>query len=124
MEDKGYGRIINIASISGVSGISSHSPNYSAAKGGVVAFTKSVAHEVAGAGVCVNCVAPGWIGTPPFVKGVERMGPERAARLMQMVPVGRLGTIEEIASAVTYLASEEASYLVGAIINANGGLVI
>jgi len=124
MEDKHYGRIVNIASISGVSGISSHSPNYSAAKGGMVAFTRSVAHEVAGSGVCVNCVAPGYIGTPPFKKGIEKMGPEKAARLMQLVPVGRLGTVEEIAAMVVYLSSEEASYTVGAIINVNGGLVI
>ncbi len=103
MEDKGYGRIINLASISGISGISSHSPNYSAAKGAIVAFTRSVGHEVAGAGVCVNCIAPGYIATPPFVRGIEKMGPEKAARLMQLVPVGRLGRVEEIASLVVVL---------------------
>lgn len=124
MEDKGYGRIINIASISGISGISSHSPNYSAAKGGIVAFTRSVGHEVAGAGVCVNCIAPGYIATPPFVRGIEKMGQEKAARLMQLVPVGRLGEVEEIASLAVYLASEEASYMVGQMISPNGGLVI
>jgi 3-oxoacyl-[acyl-carrier protein] reductase len=124
MEDKGYGRIINIASISGISGISSHSPNYSAAKGGIVAFTRSVGHEVAGSGVCVNCIAPGYIATEPFVAGIERMGPERAARLMQLVAVGRLARIEEIASLAVYLATEEASYIVGQMISPNGGLVI
>lgn len=124
MEDKGYGRIINIASISGISGISSHSPNYSAAKGGIVAFTRSVGHEVAGAGVCVNCIAPGYIATEPFVAGIERMGPEKAARLMQLVAVGRLAKVEEIASLAVYLATEEASYMVGQIISPNGGLVL
>ncbi len=124
MEDKGYGRIINLASISGISGISSHSPNYSAAKGAIVAFTRSVGHEVAGAGVCVNCISPGYIGTPPFVRGIEKMGPEKAARLMQLVAVGRLGKIEEIASLAVYLASEEASYMIGQMISPNGGLVI
>jgi len=124
MEDKGYGRIINIASISGISGISSHSPNYSAAKGAIVAFTRSVGHEVAGAGVCVNCISPGYIATKPFVAGIERMGAEKAARLMQLVAVGRLGRIEEIASMAVYLASEEASYMVGQMISPNGGLVI
>ena len=124
MEDKGWGRIINIASISGISGISSHSPNYSAAKGGIVAFTRSVGHEVAGSGVCVNCISPGYIATEPFVAGIERMGHEKAARLMQLVAVGRLAKIEEIASMAVYLATDEASYMVGQMISPNGGLVI
>ncbi len=124
MEDKGYGRIINISSIAGISGMASHSPNYSAAKGGIVAFTRAVSHEVAGAGVCVNCIAPGYIATPPFVRGLEQMGPEKSSRLMQLVPVGRLGNIEEIASLAVYLASDEASYLVGQTISPNGGLII
>jgi 3-oxoacyl-[acyl-carrier protein] reductase len=124
MEDKGYGRIINIASIAGISGASSHSPNYSAAKAGVVGFTRAVAHEVAGAGVCVNCIAPGYIGTEPFLHGIETMGPERAGRLMQLVPAGRLGTVAEIASLAAWLASEDAGYMVGQVISPNGGLVI
>ncbi len=124
MEDKGWGRIINIASISGISGISSHSPNYSAAKGGIVAFTRSVGHEVAGAGVCVNCIAPGYIATDLFEAGIERMGSERAARLMQLVAVGRLAKVEEIASLAVYLATDEAAYVVGQMISPNGGLVI
>jgi len=124
MEDKGYGRIINIASISGISAISSHSPNYSAAKGGVVAFTRSVAHEVAGAGVCVNCIAPGYIDTPLFMRGIDQMSEERRARFMQLIPKGRIGKIEEYASLAVYLASDDADYMVGQIISPNGGLVI
>lgn len=124
MEDNGYGRIINISSIAGIAGAASHSPNYSAAKAGVVGFTKSVGHEVAGAGVCVNCIAPGYIATEFFPKALERMGTERAARLMQLLPVGRLATVNEIASLAVYLASEDASYMVGQIISPNGGLVV
>jgi len=124
MEDKCYGRIINIASISGISGMSSHSPNYSASKGGVVAFTKSVAHEVAGAGICVNCLAPGYINTEEFMKGINQMAPEVRTRLMQIIPRDRIGRIEDYASLVVFLASDEADYMVGQIISPNGGLVI
>ncbi|MEW6663245.1 MAG: SDR family NAD(P)-dependent oxidoreductase [Bacillota bacterium] len=124
MEDKGYGKIINIASISGISALSSHSPNYSAAKGAVVAFTRAVAHEVAGAGVCVNCIAPGYIETDEFMRGINQMSPERRARFMQLIPVGRIGKIEEYASLAVYLASDDANYMLGQIISPNGGLVI
>lgn len=124
MEDKCYGRIINIASISGISGMSSHSPNYSASKGGVVAFTKSVAHEVAGAGICVNCLAPGYIDTEEFMKGINQMAPEARARLMQIIPRDRIGRIKDYASLAVFLASDEADYMVGQIISPNGGLVI
>ncbi|AEG16046.1 SDR family oxidoreductase [Desulfofundulus sp. TPOSR] len=124
MEDKGYGRIINIASIAGISAMSSHSPNYSAAKGAVVAFTKSVAHEVAGAGICVNCIAPGYIETETFMRGINQMSPERRNRLMQWIPVGRIGKIEEYASLAVYLASDDAGYMIGQVISPNGGLYI
>jgi len=125
MEDKAYGKIINIASIAGISAISSHSPNYSAAKGAVVAFTKSVAHEVAGAGVCVNCIAPGYIETEEFMRGINSMTAERRNRfLMQLIPVGRIGKIEEYASLAVYLASEDGNYMIGQILSPNGGLVM
>ncbi|MDA8228938.1 MAG: 3-oxoacyl-ACP reductase FabG [Desulfitobacterium hafniense] len=125
MEDKGWGRIINIASISGISAISSHSPNYSASKGAVVAFTRSVAHEVAGAGVRVNCIAPGYIETDEFMRGINSMEPERKQRfLMQLIPIGRIGKIEEYAALAVYLASDEGDYMVGQIISPNGGLVM
>ena len=124
MEDKKSGKIINIASTAGISGTSPHSPNYSAAKAGVVGFTKSVAHEVAGAGVIVNCIAPGGIATPQFLQAMERWGPEITARMMQMIPLGRFGTIEEYASLAVYLASDDSNFIVGQIISPNGGMVI
>lgn len=124
MEDKDYGRIINISSIAGISGMSSHSPNYSASKGGVVAFTKAVAHEVAGAGICVNCMAPGYIDTDEFMRGINQMSPERRARLMQIIPRDRIGSVEDYASLAVFLASKEADYMVGQIISPNGGLFI
>jgi 3-oxoacyl-[acyl-carrier protein] reductase len=124
MEEKNYGRIINISSIAGISGMSSHSPNYSASKGGVVAFTKAVAHEVAGAGICVNCMAPGYIDTDEFMRGINQMEPERRARLMQIIPRDRIGKIEDYAALAVFLASKEADYMVGQIISPNGGLYI
>lgn len=125
MEDKRYGKIINIGSIAGISAISSHSPNYSAAKGAVVAFTRSVAHEVAGAGICVNCIAPGYIETEPFMRGLNSMEPEVRNRfLMQLIPVGRIGKIEENAALAVYLASDDGNYMIGQIISPNGGLVM
>ena len=124
MEDKKYGRIINIASIAGISAIASHAPNYSAAKGGVVAFTKSVAHEVAGSGITVNCIAPGYVTSPPFEQGLQMMGEDRRSRLLQIIPAGRVGEPDDIAHLAVYLASDLASYMVGQIVSCNGGVVI
>lgn len=124
MESKRYGRIINIASIAGISAIASHAPNYSAAKGGVVAFTKSVAHEVAGSGITVNCIAPGYITSPTFERGLEMMGAERRGRLLQIIPAGRVGEPSDIAHLAVYLGSDVASYMVGQVVSCNGGVVI
>lgn len=122
MEPQREGRIINVASIAGISALSAHSAHYSATKGAVVAFTRAVAHEVAGANIFVNCIAPGGVATPAFDVYLERIGEEARNRLWQGCPLGRLGTIEEYASLVTYLAGEH--YLVGQIISPNGGAVI
>jgi 3-oxoacyl-[acyl-carrier protein] reductase len=123
MEPRGAGKIVNIASIAGISGLSFHSPHYSASKGGVVAFTRSVALEVIGAGINVNCVAAGGVATEAWNSFFESAGPEVRARLLQLVPAGRIGTVGEVASLVLYLASEEAAFLVGQTISPNGGMV-
>lgn len=120
MEPKGYGQIINIASTGAISGFSAFSPQYSAAKGGVAALTRSVAMEVIGAGVYVNCIAPGGVATPQW----ERVSKEARDIVLQLIPARRMGTIEEFASLAVYLASDESNYIVGQVISPNGGLVM
>ncbi|MFM0465485.1 SDR family NAD(P)-dependent oxidoreductase [Paraburkholderia sediminicola] len=122
MEPQRDGRIVNIASIAGISAMSAHSPHYSATKGAVIAFTKAVAAEVAGANIFVNAMAPGGVATPEFARYLETIGEEKCNQLWQLCPAGRLGTMEEYASTVTYLAGDH--YLVGQIISPNGGAVI
>jgi 3-oxoacyl-[acyl-carrier protein] reductase len=119
MEEKGSGKIINMASTTGLSG-EPNVPAYAAAKGGVIAFTKSVAKEVIGSGIIVNAVAPGYCDTPLVSKIDEQL----LGLLKSQIPSGRLGTSSEIASLVTYLATDEANYMVGQVISPNGGLVI
>ena len=123
MEAKRYGRIVNIASIAGLSGLSFHSPHYSASKGAIVAFTRSVALEVIGAGVAVNCIAAGGIATEAWNQAFAAMGETLRAQVMQMIPAGRLGSIAEFTSLAVYLAGEQAGYLVGQVISPNGGVV-
>ncbi|MDF3838693.1 SDR family NAD(P)-dependent oxidoreductase [Cupriavidus basilensis] len=122
MEPQRDGKIVNIASIAGMSAMSAHSPHYSATKGAVVAFTKSVAAEVAGANIFVNAMAPGGVATPEFTRYFDAAGEEKRNRFWQICPAGRLGTMEEYASMVTYLAGDH--YLVGQVISPNGGAVI
>lgn len=122
MESQRYGRIVNVASIAGLSAMSAHSPHYSATKGAVIAFSKAVAAEVAGANVLVNVLAPGGVGTPEFLSYIESLGEAARNRLWQMVPLGRMGTPEEYAGTVVHLAGEH--YLVGQVVSPNGGAVI
>jgi 3-oxoacyl-[acyl-carrier protein] reductase len=122
MQPQKYGRIINIASLSGMSGLSAHSPHYSATKGAVIAFTKSVAAEVAGSNIAVNVVAPGLVHTQELDAMLRKMGEEGRNRIWQLVPSGRLGTPEEYAATVVHLAGEH--YLVGQVISPNGGMLI
>jgi 3-oxoacyl-[acyl-carrier protein] reductase len=122
MEPQRYGRIVNIASLSGMSGLSAHSPHYSATKGAVIAFTKSVAAEVAGANILVNCMAPGGVHTQDFDAILKNMGEEGRNRFWQLVPLGRLGTPEEYAATVVHLAGEH--HLVGQVISPNGGMAM
>lgn len=122
MEAQQYGRIINLASIAGFSTISLHSPHYCATKGAVIAFTKSVAAEVAGANILVNALAPGGVSTPFFEEYLDSIGEEGRNRFWQMIPAGRFGQMEEYASMATYLAGDH--YFVGQVISPNGGAVI
>ena len=122
MEPRRYGRIVHIASIAGLSALSAHSPHYSATKGAVIAFTRAVAAEVAGANIFVNAVAPGGVATPQFDDYIARLDPEARGRLFQMIPAGRLGTMDEYAGLVVYLAGD-GHYLAGQVISPNGGMV-
>lgn len=122
MEPRGFGRIVNIASIAGLSSLSAHSPHYSATKGAVIAFTRSVAAEVAGANVLVNAIAPGGVATPMFEAYLAKLDPEAQGRLFQMIPAGRLGTMDEYAGLALYLAGDN-HYLAGQVISPNGGMI-
>jgi 3-oxoacyl-[acyl-carrier protein] reductase len=122
MEPQKYGRIINIASLSGMSGLSAHSPHYSATKGAVIAFSKAVAAEVAGSNIYVNVMAPGLVHTKEVDAILQTMGEEGRNRFMQLVPSGRMGTPEEYAATVVHLAGEH--YLAGQVISPNGGMLI
>jgi 3-oxoacyl-[acyl-carrier protein] reductase len=122
MQPQKYGRIINVASLSGMSGLSAHSPHYSATKGAVIAFTKAVAAEVAGGNIYVNVMAPGLVHTQEIDAILQTMGEEGRNRFLQLVPSGRMGTPEEYAATVVHLAGT--SYLVGQVISPNGGMLI
>lgn len=122
MEPQKYGRIINVASLSGMSGLSAHSPHYSATKGAVIAFTKAVAAEVAGSNIYVNVMAPGLVHTQEVEAVLQKMGEEGRNRFLQLVPSGRMGTPEEYAATVVHLAGEH--YLAGQVISPNGGMLI
>lgn len=109
-----YGRIINIVSVSGLKGVAGQT-NYSAAKGAVIAATKSLALEVAKRNVTVNAVAPGFIRSDMTKDFDEK-------ELKKMIPTNRFGTPEEVAFLVSFLASEKASYITGEVISINGGI--
>lgn len=112
-----YGRIINIASIVGATGNAGQA-NYAASKGGLIAFTKSVAQEVAARGITCNAVAPGVVDTPMFRALPEETQQEWISR----IPVGRAGLPEDVAEAVAFLASPAAEYITGQVLHVNGGL--
>jgi len=117
MVEKGWGRIINISSVNGAKGQAGQT-NYSAAKAGMHGFTMALAQELAAKGVTVNTVSPGYIGTD-MVKAIR---PDVLEKIVAGVPVKRLGEPAEIASIISWLASEEGSYSTGADFAVNGGL--
>ncbi|KPF45042.1 beta-ketoacyl-ACP reductase [Rhizobium sp. G187] len=117
MRDRNFGRVINISSINGQKGQMGQA-NYSAAKAGDLGFTKALAQEGAAKGITVNAICPGYIGTE-----MVRAIPEKvlAERIIPQIPVGRLGEPEEIARCVVFLASDDAGFITGSTISANGG---
>lgn len=117
MVDRGWGRIINITSVVGQTGNFGQA-NYAVTKGGLIAFTMSLAREVARKGVTVNAVAPGFIETD-MTKDLPKLAMES---VKTMTPMGRLGTPEEVATAIVFLALPKASYITGQVIPVNGGL--
>ncbi len=112
-----YGRIINITSVVGVSGNPGQT-NYSAAKAGMIGFTRSLAREIGARGITVNAVAPGFIKTDM----TEELSDDIKASLMKQISLGRLGNPDEIAKVVNFLASDDAAYITGQTINVNGGM--
>jgi acetoacetyl-CoA reductase len=116
MRDRGWGRIINISSINGQKGQMGQT-NYSAAKAGMIGFTKALALENARKGVTVNCIAPGYIDTEMVMAVPEKV----LESIIAQIPVGRLGHGEEIADMVAFLAGERAGYVTGATLALNGG---
>jgi len=117
MMKKRYGRIISVGSVIGTLGNIGQA-NYAAAKAGVIAFSKSLAREVATRGITVNVVSPGFIETDM----TRALTDEQQACILANVPVGRLGDAKEIASAVAFLASDEAAYITGETLHVNGGM--
>lgn len=116
MKDAGYGRIVNIASVAGKEG-NANAPAYSAAKGGLIALTKSLGKELAGSGVLVNCVTPAAVETRIF----DQMTQAHIDMMRSKIPMGRFGLPEEIAAMVAWLCSEDCSFSTGGVFDLSGG---
>ncbi|MEM9971904.1 MAG: 3-oxoacyl-[acyl-carrier-protein] reductase [Pseudomonadota bacterium] len=114
-----WGRIVNVSSIVGATGNPGQT-NYAASKAGLVGLSKSLAYEVASRGITVNAIAPGMITTAM----TDKLNDEQKGAILAQVPMGRMGTAAEIASAVVYLASEEAAYVTGTTLHVNGGMAM
>lgn len=119
MMGKRYGRIINITSVSGIMGQAGQT-NYSASKAGIIGFTKALAREVASRGITVNAVAPGFVLTD-LTKDLPE---ELTAQLNTFIPLGRWGEAQDVANAVAFLASDEAGYITGHVLNVDGGMAM
>ncbi len=116
MEVRRQGKIINMASIAGTAGLAG-APDYSAAKGGIIAFTKSVAREVAHLGIQVNAIAPGYVDTPLL----DALSPTIRTTALAQTPLGRLGTVDDISAAALYLAAPSGDWITGQVLSPNGG---
>ena len=114
-----YGRIVNIASVVGLIGNAGQS-NYVASKAGVIGFTKAMARELASRNITVNAVAPGFIQTDM----TDKLSDEQKNKLAEMIPLGRLGTPEDVAKVVGFLCSQEANYITGQVIAVDGGMTM
>ena len=114
-----HGRIIGIASVVGVTGNPGQT-NYCASKAGMIGFSKSLAQEVASRGVTVNCVAPGFIASPM----TDVLTDDQKSVILAKIPAGDLGSSQDIANAVAFLASNEAGYITGQTIHVNGGMAM
>jgi 3-oxoacyl-[acyl-carrier protein] reductase len=112
-----WGRIVNISSVVGQSG-SAGQVNYAASKAGLIGLTKSLAQEMGSRGITVNVVAPGYISTDM----TKDLPDERKQKILAGIPLGRIGTVEDVAAAVRFLASEESGYITGQVLAVNGGL--
>lgn len=114
-----WGRIVNISSIVGATGNPGQA-NYAAAKAGLVGMTRAVAAEVASRGITANCVAPGFIATAM----TDKLNEAQQQAILSQIPMGRMGTGDEIAASVLYLASREAAYVTGTVLHVNGGMAM
>ncbi len=119
LRESASGAIVNISSTAGQRGEAGHG-HYAASKGGMISWTKSLAPELAGDGIRVNCVAPGWVRTDMAADALAAEGPAITAG----IPLGRAGEPEEIAAVVCFVASDLASYMTGEVVNVNGGNVL